>query len=231
MQLMKVNDINIEVEKKAIKNMHLSVYPPDGHVHVSAPIDMSETLIKSYVLRKMAWIIAKRKEMTSYIREENREYVSGEAHYFLGNLYRLKVIRTNTEIQHVVRDGDYLQIFVRDNAKPKHIENVLYEWYREELKQIVDDYVKKWTKILDVNPQGWEIRLMSSKWGSCTRKTKRLLFNLQLAKKPLICIEYIVLHEMTHLIEPTHSNKFKLILDRHLPNWEEIQKQLNELPI
>jgi len=228
---MQIGQLNINVDRKAIKNLHLSVYPPDGHVHVSAPVDMSDTLIKSYVLRKMAWIIAKRKEMNSYIREEKREYVSGEAHFYLGNLYRLKVVRTNTGSQHVVRDGDYLQIFVRDNAQSKHIENVLHEWYREELKQVVEGYVKKWSEILDVTPQGWEIRVMTSKWGSCTRKTKRLLFNLQLAKKPLVCIEYIVLHEMSHLIEPTHSSKFKLILDRHLPNWEEIQKQLNELPI
>ncbi|MBQ3657086.1 MAG: M48 family metallopeptidase [Bacteroidales bacterium] len=228
---MNVNGIDIQVERKPIKNIHLAVYPPDGRVHISAPEGYSDAQVRSYAMRKMAWIMEKQEVATSFERQSEREYVSGEAHYYFGALYRLKVVRTNTALQHVERNGDYLEVFVRENAKPEHIQNVLFEWYRAELKPHIENFIEKWRHNLGVSPESWEIRLMTSKWGSCTPKTKRLLFNLELAKKDLLCIEYIVVHEMAHLIERTHSDKFKLILDRNFPKWENIQKQLNEYHI
>lgn len=228
---MNVNGIDIDIEHKPIKHIHLSVYPPHGTVHISAPEGISDVALKSYAMRKMAWIIQKREILTSYHRQTEREYLSGEAHYYLGTLYRLKVIRSNTELQHVNRNGDYLEIYVKERAEKQHIENVLFEWYRQQLKPLIEKYIDKWSKILNVEPMFWEIRLMTSKWGSCMYKTKRLLFNSELAKKPLHCIEYVVVHEMTHLIERTHTDKFRLILDRYFPTWEKVQRDLNEFPI
>ena len=225
---MNVNGIDIQIERKTIKNIHLSVYPPDGRVHISAPEDTSEAALKSYAMRKMAWIMQKQSLLTSYERQPQREYVSGEAHYYFGSLYRLKVIRDNAVLQHVERNGDYLEVYVKERAESQHIENVLFEWYRTELKPVVEKFINKWSMILDIMPLSYEIRLMTSQWGSCTPKSKRLLFNLQLAKKPINCIEYVVVHEMAHLIERTHSQKFRLILSRNIPNWEMLQKQLNE---
>lgn len=228
---MNVNGIDIQIELKTIKNIHLSVYPPDGRVHISAPEDTSEAALKSYAMRKMAWIMQKQSLLTSYERQPQREYVSGEAHYYFGSLYRLKVIRDNAVLQHVERNGDYLEVYVKERAESQHIENVLFEWYRSELKPVVEKFINKWSMILDIMPLSYEIRLMTSQWGSCTPKSKRLLFNLQLAKKPINCIEYVVVHEMAHLIERTHSQKFRLILSRNIPNWEMLQKQLNEFPL
>lgn len=228
---MNVNGIDIQIERKTIKNIHLSVYPPDGRVHISAPEDTSEAALKSYAMRKMAWIMQKQSLLTSYERQPQREYVSGEAHYYFGSLYRLKVIRDNAVLQHVERNGDYLEVYVKERAESQHIENVLFEWYRTELKPVVEKFINKWSMILDIMPLSYEIRLMTSQWGSCTPKSKRLLFNLQLAKKPINCIEYVVVHEMVHLIERTHSQKFRLILSRNIPNWEMLQKQLNEFPL
>jgi len=228
---MNVNGIDIQIERKTIKNIHLSVYPPDGRVHISAPEDTSEAALKSYAMRKMAWIMQKQSLLTSYERQPQREYVSGEAHYYFGSLYRLKVIRDNAVLQHVERNGDYLEVYVKERAESQHIENVLFEWYRSELKPVVEKFINKWSMILDIMPLSYEIRLMTSQWGSCTPKSKRLLFNLQLAKKPINCIEYVVVHEMAHLIERTHSQKFRLILSRNIPNWEMLQKQLNEFPL
>ena len=228
---MNVNGIDIQIERKTIKNIHLSVYPPDGRVHISAPEDTSEAALKSYAMRKMAWIMQKQSLLTSYERQPKREYVSGEAHYYFGSLYRLKVIRDNAVLQHVERNGDYLEVYVKERAESQHIENVLFEWYRTELKPVVEKFINKWSEILDIMPLSYEIRLMTSQWGSCTPKSKRLLFNLQLAKKPINCIEYVVVHEMAHLIERTHSQKFRLILSRNIPNWEMLQKQLNEFPL
>ena len=228
---MLVNDIEIGVEHKPIKNIHLAVYPPDGRVHISAPLETSDVLLKSYVMRKMAWIIEKREVLTSYARQEPREYVSGEAHYYLGALYRLKVTRSNIALQHVERNGDYLEVFVRESANKEHIENVLFEWYREQLKPIIANFIEKWSSVLKIAPNDWEVRLMTSKWGSCTRNNKRLLFNLQLAKKPIECLEYVILHELAHLKIKGHNKEFVALLDKYMPYWRDTRKLLNELKL
>lgn len=226
-----VNGIDIEVEKKPIKNLHLAVYPPDGRVHVSAPNSYSDEQIKLFVLKKWVWITEKRRETMSYTVQEEREYVSGEAHYFKGDLYRLKVIRDNSCSHHVELNGDYINVYVHNQTTKENIANVLWMWYKEELTPLIQLYVAKWEKILDVKVSDLTIQQMQSSWGKCHKETGKVMFNLQLAKKPLNCIEYVVAHELVHLIEQNHTDKFRHILGTHFPGWQKIKNELNEFPL
>ena len=195
---MTFNGIDIEVERKPIKNLHLAVYPPDGRVHVSAPENYTNERIKLFILKKWVWIIQKRNETMSYIIQDEREYISGEAHYYKGELYRLKVIRDNSCSHHVDIQGDYINVYVHERTSKENIANVLWNWYKEQITPTIGQYVAKWAKILDVKVTDWTVQQMQSSWGRCHKDTGKVIFNLQLAKKPLNCIEYVVAHELTH---------------------------------
>lgn len=228
---MEINGINIEVEYKKIKNMHLAVYPPDGRVHISAPLDYSEDRIKMYILQKWIWISQKQEEIKSYDIQDEREYISGEAHYYKGQLFRLRVIYNNKCNHHIEIQGDYLMMYVREGTSKQHRREVLYNWYRIKLKEMVEPMIAKWIKILGIEVSSWDVILMKARWGSCFHSKKKLLFNTELIKKPINCIEYVVAHEATHIIERTHSSRFRRILDTYLPEWVEVKKQLNEFPV
>lgn len=226
-----INGLAVGVERKAIKNLHLSVYPPDGRVHMSAPLECPDERIRMYVLEKWVWIAEKRRAIGEYSRQDEREYVSGEAHYFRGGLYRLKVEEDNNSRQGVRIDGDYLVLTVREKSSTTHRAAVMAAWYKEHLTPIVEEYVRKWQDALGVRLATFEIRAMSAKWGTCTKSKGRAIFNVELAKKPLKCVEYVVAHELAHLIERTHNADFKKILDRHFPDWREIKDNLNHFPV
>lgn len=230
---MTINDIDINIEYKNIKNMHLAVYPPDGRVHISAPVGYTEEQIRFYVLKKWVWITLKRDELTSFNIQPRRDYVSGEAHYCKGQLYRLRVIplQGRTEHAHAEINGDYIELHIRDGATREQKEEILFSWYKTMLAPVIESLVAKWEKILGVKLDAWEIRQMSARWGSCSTAKRKAIFNLQLAKKPVRCIEYVVAHEMVHLLEHNHTKRFNAIMDLHLPEWETIKKELNELPL
>ncbi len=229
--IISINDINVEVEHKNIKNMHLAVYPPDGRVHVSAPSGYTEDQVRLYVLKKWVWVSLKRDELMSFNIQPKREFVSGEAHYYKGQLYRLRVITGEAVHQHVEISGDYILLYARSGANRDKKEEILYSWYKTMLTPILEKFVAKWEGILDVKLNDWEIHQMAARWGSCSKEKKKVIFNLQLAKKPVRCIEYVVAHEMVHLIERNHTKRFRAIMDLHLPEWELIRKELNELPL
>lgn len=231
MVILTINGIDIEVEHKPIKNLHLAVYPPNGRVHVSAPESYTKERVEIFVRKKMVWIMEKREELTSYDMQSEREFVSGEAHYFMGQLYRLKVIRDTKSVQHVERVGDYLNVYVRPAAEAQHIEAVLYAWYKEQVAPFIDDMVRKYGEIIGIMPEQWEVRKMQSRWGSCSMAKRKILFNIELAKKPKECIEYVVLHEMCHLKCRTHSKDFKRMLDQYFPDWINVKDKLNEFPL
>ena len=228
---MVVNGITIEVERKAIKNLHLSVYPPDGRVHVSAPQDCPDERIKMYVLEKWVWISEKRRAVEGFLRQAEREYVSGEAHYSRGGLYRLRVDEDNHARNGVRVEGDYLVLTVHEKSTRTQRAAVMSGWYKEQLTPLVEEYVKKWQEILGVCLGAFEIRAMSAKWGTCSKTKRKAIFNLELAKKPPVCVEYVVAHELAHLIERTHNADFRAILDRHFPDWREIKDSLNRFPV
>jgi len=226
-----INDVEIEVQFKGIKNMHLAVYPPDGRVHVSAPVGYSEERIKMYVLQKWVWIETKRAELTSFNIQPQRVYVSGEAHYFIGQLYRLKVVRDNRSAHHAEIQGDYIVVYVHEKTDAEHIASVMDDWYKEQITPVFSNLIEKWQQVLGVKLEQWEVRQMTAKWGTCSKAKSKAIFNLQLAKKPVACVEYVVAHELTHLLERTHSDRFKRIMDQNLPDWPNIKKELNEFPI
>lgn len=223
-----INDIDIEVERKPIKHIHLSVYPPDGRVHVSAPDGTSDERIRLFVLSKWVWLMEKRDAATSHSLESPREYVSGEAHFFKGDLYRLKVDICPVTSQSVSISGDYIVLTCR---RRENAEILLKEWYREQLKEILPAMVEKWCQRISVEIPDYEILAMPNRWGSCNKQKRKIMFNLDLAKKPLVCIEYVVAHECIHLIERNHTARFFRLLDTYIPNWENVKEQLNELPV
>lgn len=222
-----IENIIIDVEWKKIKNIHLTVYPPDGRVHISAPMSMSIDAIRLFAIDKLDWIKKRIKLVQDSERQSEREYVSGENHYFKGIRYRLNVIYGNETPRVELKGTQFINLYVKDNASLRRREEVMKEWHRQELKDMLKPLVEKWEKILDVKADNWDVKQMKTMWGSCNNKTKRILFNLELIKKPTHCIDYIVLHELTHLIERLHNDRFKAILDKHMPSWRIIKDELN----
>ena len=231
LEALTINGLKVGVERKPIKNLHLSVYPPDGRVHLSVPEGCTDERIKMYVLEKWIWISEKRRAVGEYSRQNAREYVPGEAHYFKGGLYRLRVDEDANASQVVHVEGDYLVLNVRPNSSCAHRAAILTAWYKEQLTPLIEEYIAKWEKMLGVKLDTFEIRSMSAKWGTCTKSKSKAIFNVELAKKPPACVEYVVAHELAHLIERTHNADFKKILDRHFPDWREIKDNLNRFPV
>ena len=231
MNTITVNKFPVEVEWKPIKNIHLTVYPPNARVHVSAPKQMTEDAVRLFLISKLSWIQRQTETLQNQDRQTPREYVSGENHYFKGFRYRLNVIERDAPPKVELQGRQYIKLYVRPQATLDKKAEVMREWYRQELKQVLAPMVEKWETILQVKASHWEIKQMKTLWGNCNAKTKRLIFNLELAKKPLHCIEYIVAHELAHLIERLHTNRFRALLDTHLLAWRQIKDELNEFVV
>ncbi len=225
-----IDDIEIELIKKNIRNLHLSVLPPDGRVRISAPKDLNDESVRLFAISKLSWIKKQRAVFRKQERQSKRDFVSGESHYYLGQRYLLNVIYTNRRKQGVeVRNKTYLDLFVRNNVTKEQRQKVMREWYRSELKALIPPLIGKWEPIIGVKVESWGVRLMKTRWGSCNTSAKRIWLNLELAKKTPACIEYIVVHEMTHLLERLHNDEFIIYMDRFLPNWRSTKAELNGL--
>ena len=231
MKVITVNKIPVEVEWKDIKNIHLTVYPPDARVHVSAPKQMTEDAVRLFVVSKLEWLTKRINSIHNQARQPEREYVSGENHYYKGIRYRLQVIYHEAPPKVEVKGTQFINLYVRTGSTLEKKAEVLREWYRDELKQVLPSLISKWEQLLDVQVAHWEVKQMKTLWGSCNHRTKRIIFNLELTKKPMQCIEYIVAHELTHLLERLHSARFTSLIDMHLPNWRQIKDELNEFII
>jgi predicted metal-dependent hydrolase len=225
-----VNDIEIELIKKNIKNIHLSVHPPNGRVRISAPKRMDDEAIRLFVISKLSWIKKQRSKFENQERQPEREFVSGESHYFLGERYLLNVNYTNKRKQGVkIRNKTYIDLFVREGSTKEQRQNVMKEWYRRELKALIPPLIEKWEQIIGVKVESWGVKHMKTRWGSCNTTAKRIWINLELAKKSPICLEYIVVHEMVHLLERHHNERFISYMGKFLPNWRSIKAELNGL--
>lgn len=225
-----VEDIEIRLIKKNIKNLHLSVLPPDGSVRISAPKELNDEAIRLFVVSKLSWIKKQRAKFKRQERQPEREFVSGESHYFLGQRYLLNVIYTNKRRQGAaIRNKTYLDLFVRENSGKEQRRKVMREWYRSELKVLIPPLIRKWEPQIGVKVESWGVKLMKTKWGSCNIAAKRIWLNLELAKKNPACLEYIVVHEMVHLLERLHNENFVAYMDKFLPNWRSIKAELNGL--
>ncbi|WP_313343235.1 SprT family zinc-dependent metalloprotease [Sedimentibacter sp.] len=224
-----VENIDIELVKKKIKNIHLSVRPPDGRVSLSVPYRMDEKAIKLFVESKLSWIKKQRKKYSLQEQQVERAYVSGESHYYFGESYLLNVYETTGRQHAELRNNKYIDLYVRPCSTSEKREKIMTEWYRNNLKQIIPEYIEKWEKIIGVTVNEWNIKLMKTRWGTCNVRDKRIWINLELAKKNPRCLEYIVVHEMVHLLERYHNDIFKSYMNKFLPNWKIICDELNGL--
>jgi len=228
-EILRIGEVDIEITFKPIKNLHLSVHPPYGRVTISSPEFYDLEKVKIYAATKWAWIKKEQQKFASQAREETRSYISQESHYFLGKRYLLEVM--SAEKNQVLRKANKLQLHIKDIDDITLKRKVLYQFYRKELRQRLQDFIMQYAANMDVNIPDYSIRAMKTKWGSCAVNGQRLLFNIELAKKPLDCIEYIVVHELVHLLERNHNKNFITLMNRFLPHWKVQKKVLNELPI
>jgi len=223
---MTVGDIKIIVVKKAIKNMHLSVLPPDGKVRITIPMSTNDETIRLFAITKLTWIKAQIAKFEYQPRQTEREYVNGESHYFWGKRYRLQLAYA-TKANGIRFIGNTVVLKVHEDSTIKQRENYVNEWYRAELKKRIPPLIEHWEKVLDVKVKDFGVKNMKTRWGTCNSKAARIWINLQLAKKPIKCLEYIVLHEMLHLIEKNHGKNFVTLMDMHMPDWRTTKEMLN----
>lgn len=223
-----INNIEIMVTKKNIKNIYLSIHPPDGEVRISSPKQVTDDAIRSFVLSKISWIKKQQKKIESQEKIPEKEYVSRESHYYFGQEYLLNVIYQSSNKSNVeIRNKKYIDLYVKDGSSKEKRENIMKEWYRKELKTTIPSMIEKWERIMGLKVEEWGVKVMKTRWGTCNPRAKRIWINLELAKKPSHCLEYIIVHEMAHLIEKGHGDKFKAIMDKYYPNWRNVKKELN----
>jgi predicted metal-dependent hydrolase len=228
--LLVLGQLQAEVTRKVIKHVHLSVLPPTGKVRVAAPQGMPLEAIRLFVVSKLAWIRSQQRKLQAQDRETPREYLNKESHYLWGKRYLLEV--SHAEAAPVVSlTPRKLKLQVRPNADPAKCEEVLDAWYRQQVHEAVPSLLAKWEALLKVKATKVFVQRMKTKWGSCTPDTAYIRLNTDLAKKPPECLEYILVHELVHLLEPTHNERFVAIMDLYLPNWQQLRKQLNRLPV
>lgn len=226
-----VSGIKVEVIRKDIKNLHLGVYPPSGRVRVAAPLVVSDEAVRLAVIGKLNWIRRQKTKFAQQPRQSQREMINGESHYFLGQRYRLRVHEHDAPARVVVRGIASLDLFVRPGTSAGQREAVLLRWYREQLKTLIPSLLEKWQPILGVQAAAWGIKKMKTKWGSCNPASRRVWFNLELAKKPVQCLEYIVVHELVHLLERHHNERFAALIETHVPHWRQYREMLNQAPL
>lgn len=226
-----VSGIPVKIERKGIKNLHLGVYPPDGRVRVAAPLAVSDEAVRLAVVGRLGWIKRQRAAFAGQERQSPREMVGGESHYYLGRRYRLRVVHADTPARVTIRGRATLELGIRPGSGPEDRRRALDAWYRARLKERVPAVLEKWQGILGVRADAWGIKRMKTKWGSCNPTARRIWLNLELAKKPEICLHYLVCHELAHLIEPTHNDRFVALMDRAMPQWRAHRKTLNTSPL
>ena len=225
-----VRGIDVDVIYKDIKNLHIGVYPPLGRVRVAAPNRLDDDQVRLAVIQRLPWIKRQRDKLRSAERQSEREMITGESHYVWGIRRRLKVVERPGRA-HFEIDGERLVLYVPADTPPDKRRIYLDQWYRDQLRQEIPDLIAKWEQTLDVTVPKWTIRRMKTKWGSCNRETRHIWFNAELAKKHPGCLEYIVVHEMTHYFERNHGERFTSLMDQHLPDWRSRRDQLNESPL
>lgn len=224
---LRVGGLKVEVVRKDIKNLHLGVYPPSGRVRVAVPLVVNDEAVRLAVIDKLGWIKRQKARFIEQPRQSQREMVNGESHYFLGQRYRLRVHEMDAPARVAVRGIASLDLFVRPGTSAEQREAVLLRWYRDRLKALIPPLLDKWQPIIGVQASHWGIKKMKTKWGSCNPAARRIWFNLELAKKPVQCLEYIMVHELVHLLERNHTGRFMVLMDGFMPNWRVCRETLN----
>ena len=223
--IIELDDLSIEMVRKPIKNMYLRVNTSTGLVKVSAPLKMSLKTIKSQLETKRSWIHSARARALDRVVASSIHMEHGETHFFMGKPYTL-VVQPNAHLMGVVIDGDFLHGFLTVHT-PDERKKRLHAWYKQQMQALIPDLIQKWEPIIGVSVHAWGIKSMKTRWGSCNVVAHRIWLNLNLIQKPLVCLEYVLVHEMVHLLEANHSRRFYALMDRFLPQWPAYQKQLN----
>ncbi|MBK8749456.1 MAG: M48 family metallopeptidase [Saprospiraceae bacterium] len=226
---LKIADVDIEVTFKDIKNLHLSVHPPLGRVTIASPEFYDLEKVKIYAATKLSWIKREQSKIRSQEREEPKLLITHESHQFLGKRYLLKVIEASRS--KLVLKHNIIELYALPNATLEQKQKTLYNWYKKELESQIVGFIMDYHKAMNITDINFGIRKMKTKWGSCSANNRMMWFNIELAKKPVDCIEYIVVHEMVHFLERNHNKNFILLMDKYLPNWRIWKKVLNELPV
>ena len=225
-----ISGIKIEVQKKNIKNLHLVVAPPDGKVRVSAPMHLSDESIAMFVRTKLGWIKKQQEKFAEQPRQTKREYVSGETLNVFGHQYFLRV-EYSYKGNSLVLEGNEAILTVRKESTAKQRETFVNEWYRNLLKEKIKIFLPKWENITGLHCDSWQIKYMTTRWGTCNTNTRKIWLNLQLAKKPIECLEYVILHELAHLKVRNHGKDFVVIMDQYMPYWRDVKNTLNNLKL
>lgn len=226
-----VGQFEIEIVRKDIKNMHLAVYPPTGRIRLAAPKKTDADVVRLFAVSKLGWLKKHIKNFREQPRETPREYVSGESHYYKGKRYQLRVVNTSGSQQVAVKGTKIIEMRVRASSTKEHRAELLKEWYRVQLKNVLPQLIEKWETKIGVKCKSWGVKQMRTKWGTCTVASKRIWLNLELAKKPSVCLEYIVCHELIHLLERNHNDRFVALMNKHMPKWRLHREELNRLPV
>ena len=225
--VIRVHDFEVDIVRKEIKNLHLAVYPPFGRVRVAAPPQLDDDAIRLAIISRLSWVTKQRKRMLEQLRQTRRDLVDGETHYIWGRPYRLCIVEDPAPARVRVLSNRTVALHVRPGADRAARSRRLDSWYREQLDAAIPGLVSHWAAVLDVDEPTWGIRRMKTKWGTCNRERRHLSLNLELAQKEPTCLDYIVVHEMVHLLERTHTDRFYRLLTDAMPNWINRREALN----
>lgn len=225
-----IGNLKVDVVFKDIKNIHLSVHPPTGRVRIAAPKRMKLDTIRVYAISKIDWIKKHQQKLQSQERETPREYLDRESHYVWGKRYLLKVVEAD-QIPAVELKHTQILLTVRPHSGIEKREAIVSAWYRDEVRTAAAPLIAKWEVQLGVKSAQCYVQRMKTKWGSCNPSTRSIRLNSDLAKKPRECLEYIIVHELVHLLEPSHNARFTSLMDKHLPNWKQYREELNRIPL
>ena len=231
MHRISVGDMHVDVVRKDIKNLHLGVYPPEGRVRVAAPLRVDDEAVRLAVIEKLPWIRRQQARFLAQERQSQREYAYRETHYFLGRRYLLNVIEHDGRPRVEVDGKERIDLYVPAGSDAREREEIMLRWYRKELKALVPPLIDKWQEVIGVRVDDWRIKKMKTRWGSCTTEARRIWLNLELAKKPIPCIEYIIVHELVHLLERNHTDRFRDLMDQFMPQWRYCRDMLNQSPL
>jgi predicted metal-dependent hydrolase len=229
-EVLQLGSLAVDVVLKDIKNVHLSVHPPTGRVRIAAPQRMTLGTIRLFAISKLGWIKQQQQKLRQQERESAREYLERESHYVWGKRYLIEVIESD-RIPSVVLKHNKLLLHVRSETGEEKRQAIVETWYREQVKKAVPELIAKWEPLMKVNVERFFVRRMRTRWGSCKPEARSIRLNTDLAKKPRECLEYIVVHEMLHLLEPTHNAHFVALMNRFMPGWQFHREALNRLPV
>ena len=225
-----IGGMAVELVRKPIKNLHIGVYP-DGRIRVAAPKGLSDQMIIFAVMARLRWIKRQQERYLNQFRQTEREIISGESHYFFGQRYLLQVIEHPSSRGVIIRNATTIELYVPEGLSKEQRDSHLSKWYREQLKSVLPNMIEKWSKQLGVEVNEWAIKKMKTRWGSCNPRAKRVWIGLELAKHSVHCIEYVVVHELAHLLEPSHNERFKKIMTEAIPKWKLLREEMKKIPL